>query len=89
MGRRSSQPVEQKRRLERDPAKRFASTGMVQWMPTHGTGAVDLLLSAAAVRREQVEKRIERLCAEFPRYGCRRITAQLHSEVGVTSSRTM
>jgi len=27
-----------------------------------------------------VEKRIARLCAEFPRYGYRRITAQLRSE---------
>ena len=34
----------------------------------------------ASAARTAVEKRIELLCAEFPRYGYRRITAQLRIE---------
>jgi putative transposase len=34
----------------------------------------------ANAARKAIEKRIAQLCAEFPRYGYRRITAQLHNE---------
>jgi transposase InsO family protein len=51
-------------------------------MSTHETRAVDLLLSprrASALRRA-LGKRIAALCAVFPRYGYRRVTAQLRTE---------
>jgi putative transposase len=51
-------------------------------MPTHETRAVDLLLRSCdeSVVRRAVEQRISRLCAELPRYGYRRITAQLRAD---------
>jgi hypothetical protein len=37
--------------------------------------------------RNALEKRIAQLCAEFPRYGYRRITAQVHSSMLSYASR--
>ena len=39
--------------------------------------------------RNALEKRIAQLCTEFPRYGYRRITAQLHIEVMNVNHKTV
>jgi putative transposase len=60
-------------------------------MPTHEARSLNLLLPPAPTEHgeKRVEKRIAQLCAEFPRYGYRRITAQLRIEAMNVNHKTV
>jgi putative transposase len=70
-----SYPIEFKRQVAR------GGLSVRQRMPTDGALAVDLLRRAAgpADREARLVKRIKEICAEWPSYGYRRVTAELRA----------